>query len=601
MTHSRQALACLIALIVLGSGNIAAANICVWTGAINGLWSAPGNWSGCAGTPVNGDTLHFPEAANNKNMTHELAPLNSVAAINFTGTTSGYTLSGNGLSIGDGGISNGNATGSNQIDLDLTLGASQSFAGGSGAMLISNTVDLNGQTVKITWPLGSGLLAWTISGVVSGNGAIEVTGFGLSTGLQLSGDNSFGGPLTLKSGSTLLGHAHALGVADGSVGNGTNIHSGAGLMIGTNLTIGNESLSMASGAGQDGRGQLRFLGGTFWGGPVQLFGIGTSRIASSSAGSSLQFAGEISGTGGLELGSNPNVSIKLSNAGNSFSGGVTTMALTPTQGVVIQLGANFALPGSSSVVLNGHSLLDLNAFDASIPALACTSTDSLAFGFGSSLTVGSNNASTNCDAQISGNPSTSPITVLTKVGSGVLTLSGESTYAGEVDVLGGGLQVNGGLMADPSTAIFVSSGQNATLFGNGAVGNVVASGIVHGGGSNTPGTLSTSFLSLVGIGRISARLAGAADYDQLIASNVSLGASSALLLSLDFDPIPGTVFTLINNIGGLAVTGTFAGLPEGASVILAGTPLQISYVGGNGNDVTLTVLANLPLLNDGFE
>ena len=65
-------------------------------------------------------------------------------------------------------------------------------------------------------------------------------------------------------------------------------------------------------------------------------------------------------------------------------------------------------------------------------------------------------------------------------------------------------------------------------------------------------------------------------------------------------PPPGTTLTLIDNTGANAVTGTFAGLPEGAAINIpdgeTGQSLvgRISYVGGDGNDVTLTVLAVFP-------
>ena len=41
------------------------------------------------------------------------------------------------------------------------------------------------------------------------------------------------------------------------------------------------------------------------------------------------------------------------------------------------------------------------------------------------------------------------------------------------------------------------------------------------------------------------------------------------------------------------VSGTFAGLPEGSTVSSGGTTWQISYAGGDGNDVTLTLLTPL--------
>jgi hypothetical protein len=54
---------------------------------------------------------------------------------------------------------------------------------------------------------------------------------------------------------------------------------------------------------------------------------------------------------------------------------------------------------------------------------------------------------------------------------------------------------------------------------------------------------------------------------------------------------PGSVLTIINNDGGDAVIGTFNGLPEGAAVVAGGQVYKISYVGGDGNDVTLQSLA----------
>jgi hypothetical protein len=57
-------------------------------------------------------------------------------------------------------------------------------------------------------------------------------------------------------------------------------------------------------------------------------------------------------------------------------------------------------------------------------------------------------------------------------------------------------------------------------------------------------------------------------------------------------PTPGQTFTIIDNDAADAVNGTFTGLPEG-SVFDAGTSkFSISYHGGDGNNVVLTVLAS---------
>jgi formylglycine-generating enzyme required for sulfatase activity/sugar lactone lactonase YvrE len=63
---------------------------------------------------------------------------------------------------------------------------------------------------------------------------------------------------------------------------------------------------------------------------------------------------------------------------------------------------------------------------------------------------------------------------------------------------------------------------------------------------------------------------------------VTLGAAAA----------PGQVFTLVNNTGASPIIGTFTGLAEGAtfSATFGGDTFifRISYVGGDGNDITLT-------------
>lgn len=77
-------------------------------------------------------------------------------------------------------------------------------------------------------------------------------------------------------------------------------------------------------------------------------------------------------------------------------------------------------------------------------------------------------------------------------------------------------------------------------------------------------------------------------YQQLnIAGGVSL-ADAVLNLSGSHVPQPGQTFVVVNNDGSDPVTGTFAGLPEGSLLNLNGVPVAVSYVGGSGNDVTVS-------------
>ncbi len=78
------------------------------------------------------------------------------------------------------------------------------------------------------------------------------------------------------------------------------------------------------------------------------------------------------------------------------------------------------------------------------------------------------------------------------------------------------------------------------------------------------------------------------DHDQLaITGTVNLGGAM-LTGTSGFTPAPGVELIIISNDGSDAISGTFAGLGEGAPVTLGGSIFQITYFGGDGNDVALT-------------
>ena len=53
---------------------------------------------------------------------------------------------------------------------------------------------------------------------------------------------------------------------------------------------------------------------------------------------------------------------------------------------------------------------------------------------------------------------------------------------------------------------------------------------------------------------------------------------------------PGTVLTVISNTSANPITGTFNNLADGEIVTINGNNFQASYSGGDGNDLTLTVV-----------
>ena len=68
--------------------------------------------------------------------------------------------------------------------------------------------------------------------------------------------------------------------------------------------------------------------------------------------------------------------------------------------------------------------------------------------------------------------------------------------------------------------------------------------------------------------------------------------AGSFLMTPVFTPAVNDQFLFVNNHGQDPVIGTFAGLAEGSTFTINGTTLRISYRGGSGNDVVLTVIPN---------
>ena len=81
------------------------------------------------------------------------------------------------------------------------------------------------------------------------------------------------------------------------------------------------------------------------------------------------------------------------------------------------------------------------------------------------------------------------------------------------------------------------------------------------------------------------------NYDQIqVTGTVSLGGTALNSTAAGTLPL-GLSFVIILNDGGDPVAGTYVGKPEGATYFQANNWWQITYVGGDGNDVVLTTVA----------
>jgi hypothetical protein len=176
---------------------------------------------------------------------------------------------------------------------------------------------------------------------------------------------------------------------------------------------------------------------------------------------------------------------------------------------------------------------------------------------------------------------------VTSSGGGVVFIVANCTYTGPTNISAGDFVLAGSSLS-PSSAVTVTGG--LLQFANGAsTGPVTATGGTvgcEGGGTSQIGNVtdltmqpgSTLFMAMVSV----------TNFGQLNASGTVNIGGATLVLAWGFTSSTGNTFTIINKTSGGAVTGTFAGLAEGATFVSNGRTYQITYVGGDGNDVVVT-------------
>ena len=141
--------------------------------------------------------------------------------------------------------------------------------------------------------------------------------------------------------------------------------------------------------------------------------------------------------------------------------------------------------------------------------------------------------------------------------------------------------------------------------GSGTVGTIdIEQGAMLAPGMS-PGCLNSGNVTFSQGGTYQAQLGGTTactQYDQQrVNGTVTLGnATLSTPLWNNYKPAAGSTYTIISNDGADAVVGTFNNLPEGATYTQDGYVIQVSYKGGDGNDVVLTVKSVPKAPNTGF-
>jgi autotransporter-associated beta strand protein len=431
--------------------------------------------------------------------------------------------------------------------------------------------------------------------------------------MKLSGNNSFTGAVAVNAGTLILSNKFALGTSAG----GTTVNTNASLVLdGGGLLINNESLTLNS---SNAAALSCNSGSNTWSGPITLSRDTT--IAVNPAGGYLQAMNTVSGPGALtKIGAG---TLQFWGSTANTYGGLTTVAQGTLEAGRVNL---TSIPGNvvigddststttatlrslreqqflrtADITVHGSGLLDLFPFPA-VPVPQPTlrrvaGGGKLILGTGTSLTI-SNEISGVFDGAVSG------AGALNKRGIATLRFTGDgSTYTGAATVFDGTYKVDGYF---PSSPVTVKN--SSILRGSGTVGDVT----VENGGDvqvdpilgQLGGTLQMNSANFQNGGVLGLQFYGphpTAGNDNLVVNNSVMLTSPTLSSGFLYPPHEGDILTIIHKSAAGAVSGTFSGIPEGTVKQIGNIPVVVSYVGGDGNDVTLTV-TGLPLQGGGSQ
>ena len=291
--------------------------------------------------------------------------------------------------------------------------------------------------------------------------------------------------------------------------------------------------------------------------------------------------------------------------------GVNTLGLTDAELDTVSTTGVLQIGQSGTGIIEVTTPINLTD-GPSIPITDLISGAAIAGSGGNVLTANTLNVTAGTGIGSNGDPFAINATGLTTSGSGDQVLSetdsvtigdnGLNAGAGNTIQLAGGTFLttsSGGTIANDTSVL-----NGATLAGTGVVNGSVT---VQSGGAvapgNSPGLLNTGSISFSAGSNFNLEVNGVTsagtDYDQLnVTGSVNIDPVANLVVSGTITGTPpGAGFVIINNDGADAVTGNFAGLPNGAAVSVNGQDFLIFYNGGDGNDVSLVENIYAPVLS----
>ena len=489
------------------------------------------------------------------------------------------TIGPNGGTIGSGRLSAGTVslkdfsqrvTGIN-LNGDLQLGTSATNAFNSSAASMTFGSMVLGGTGDRTITIGSSG-SQTFNGAISGTNLLKFTSApGGSTGvINLSGANSYSGGTRISDATVQVsGNNSVLGT--GTVGLAGDVESelriNSGLTLANNFTIANSTgVKTISNFGSDATLSGNILNNEINAGQF-IIGAGSGRI--------FEVSGNISGTGGLQIGATGLDGIVVLSGTNTYGG--TTKIDVGT----LQLGSATAIPASanSELGLDGNGTLDLNGFDATFNEIVGSSGTVLSLSGPATLTLGANNTSSTLAATLGDG---SANLNLTKIGSGELILASAFSSAGTATVSAGTLTLTG---AGSAGSIVVAPAGTLKLDAvagfDGSDGDLTVNGTIDLKGTTLAQSMSAANITLGSTATTEMSILGATNFSSLNSLGTLDYGNGNLVLTYDaLASLPLlTTFNLFT-FGAVPTTG-FATITTNGSGEFSG--VTFTYDAGRGN------------------
>jgi autotransporter-associated beta strand protein len=381
-----------------------------------------------------------------------------------------------------------------------------------------------------------------------------------------------GGPVTQPGTLTFGGNSsadHGTFIVQGGV-------TGAFISFGANSTADHGMFVMQGGAGGpsgNSGGRLSLGNGSAGNGTF----INNGGLNSGTFGGSTSLSGSMSLSGTPSL-SNAGIATFVANGGSNGGGG----------GAIY-----FSGDSTARMEVFGNGFLELRGGGT----VGSIEGDGNVFLGGNNLAVGSNNVSTTFSGVIQDGGSNGGIGgSLTKIGAGTLALSGSNAYTGGTTVNAGTLLVNNTSGSGTgSGAVQVNAG---TLGGSGTIAGAVTVGTGSGRGASLSPGQSAGTLTIQG----ALTLNSDATYkfeldrstmtaDEVIANGVTINGAKFSFTDIHRGAFArGTVLSVIDNTAVSLIAGAFVNLPDGSTFKSKGNTFEVSYEGGDGNDLTLTAI-----------